>query len=169
MDRDLAATRGRGDFEPALTPDDRLELRVWLRLLVPHAHGALDQPHLPPLPRFDLMAQLDRAPGGLTMGQLSRRLMVSNGNVTGLIDRLLGEGLVARRPAPDDRRAQMVRLTAKGKRAFDRMTPAHQAWIEELFAGLGRREMAKLHDGLGRMKISLAGNGTETDDGKRKE
>ena len=73
------------------------------------------------LPRFDLMAQLERNPQGLKMGELSRRLMVTGGNVTGLTDQLVAEGLVERRPIPGDRRAYAVRLTAKGKRAFDAM------------------------------------------------
>ncbi len=65
------------------------------------------------LPRFDLMAQLERNPQGLKMGELSRRLMVTGGNVTGLTDQLVGEGLVERRPIPGDRRAYAVRLTPR--------------------------------------------------------
>ena len=161
MDHELPDHGEGHDFETALTNDDRLELRVWLRLLTcatmidGHVRSRLRRDFGTTLPRFDLMAQLDRAPDGLTMGELSRRLMVSNGNVTGLIDRLVGEGMVLRRRSPDDRRSQIVRLSDAGKRAFDRMTPAHQAWIEELLAGLGRREMADLHEGLGAMKTSL--------------
>lgn len=165
MDREFPEPDERRDFETALTNDDRLELRVWLRLLTctnmidGHVRSRLRRDFGTTLPRFDLMAQLDRAPDGLTMGELSRRLMVSNGNVTGLIDRLVGEGLVLRRRAPGDRRSQIVRLTDEGKRAFDRMTPAHQAWVEELLAGLGRREMADLYEGLGAMKASLVAFG----------
>lgn len=175
MDRNVAETGASPDLETALTTDDRLELRVWLRLLTcttlldGHVRSRLRREFDTTLPRFDLMAQLDRAPDGLTMGALSRRLMVSNGNVTGLIDRLVGEGLVARRPAPGDRRAQVVRLTARGRRAFDRMTPAHQSWVEDLLGGLDRRQMAALYEGLGQLKSSLVANGAgDTNNGKRR-
>ena len=152
----------RGDFESALAGDAGLELRVWLRLLTcstlieRQVRRRLRAEFDITLPRFDLLAQLDRAPEGLTMGTLSRRLMVTNGNVTGLIDRLVAEGLVERQPAPGDRRAQLVRLTRAGKRAFDRMTPAHAAWIHELFAGLDRAALTNLFDSLARLKTSLA-------------
>jgi DNA-binding MarR family transcriptional regulator len=175
VDREVAETSASPDLETALTTDDRLELRVWLRLLTcttlldGHVRSRLRREFDTTLPRFDLMAQLDRAPDGLTMGALSRRLMVSNGNVTGLIDRLVGEGLVARRPAPGDRRAQVVRLTARGRRAFDRMTPAHQSWVEDLLGGLDRRQMAALYEGLGQLKSSLVANGAgDTNNGKRR-
>jgi DNA-binding MarR family transcriptional regulator len=89
------------------------------------------------------------------MGELSNRLMVSNGNVTGLTERLVSEGLVARLPSPRDRRESRVKLTAQGKRVFDRMTPVHERWIDELFAGLARAEMAQLLELLGKLKSSL--------------
>ncbi len=151
-----------GDFETAVTTGDRLELRVWLRLLTcanlieGGVRRRLRAEFDTTLARFDLMAQLDRAPGGLTMGALSRRLMVSNGNVTGLIDRLLAEGLVARGPAPGDRRALMVKLTPVGKRAFDAITPAHADWIDDMFGGLDRGDMTRLLELLGQLKHSLA-------------
>ena len=91
------------------------------------------------LPRFDLMAQLDKAPNGMTLGELSQRMMVSNGNVTGLAERLVEQGLLDRRAAPNDRRAQIVSLTAEGRRAFRAMARTHEDWIAELFAGLSRR------------------------------
>ncbi len=168
MDREFPEPGEGRDFETALTNDDRLELRVWLRLLTcanmidSHVRQHLRREFGTTLPRFDIMAQLDRAPDGLTMGELSRRLMVSNGNVTGLVGRLVGEGMVERRRAPGDRRSQIVRLTAEGARVFDRMAPAHQAWIEELLAGLDRGEMMDIYDGLGAMKTSLAASGEKT-------
>ncbi|MDJ0949715.1 MAG: MarR family transcriptional regulator [Alphaproteobacteria bacterium] len=152
----------QGDFETGLNADDQLELRVWLRLLTcanlieRNVRQNLRETFDTTLPRFDLMAQLDRAPDGLTMGALSRRMMVTNGNVTGLIDRLVTEGLVERRPAPGDRRAQVVRLTRAGKRAFDGMTPAHADWINEMFKGLGRQDMTALLRLLAKLKQSLA-------------
>lgn len=151
-----------GDFETAVTKDDRIELRVWLRLLTcanlieGEVRRKLRADFDTTLPRFDLLAQLDRAPEGLTMGALSRRLMVSNGNVTGLIDRAVADGLVERRPAPGDRRAQLVRLTRAGKRAFDAMTPAHAGWVNQMLGGVGRADMAALLDLLGTLKQSLA-------------
>lgn len=180
--RDRAMTRLRetglvdgDDYETALTTDDGLELRVWLRLLTcanlierrvrQNLRVAFDTT----LPRFDLLAQLDRAPDGLTMGDLSRRLMVSNGNVTGLIDRLVSEGLVARHPAPGDRRAQLVRLTAAGKRAFDAMTPAHAGWIDDMLSGLDRADMTALFDLLARLKTSLTAEAGTDSEGTRLE
>ena len=100
-----AAAPAPRDRETALTKDDRLDLRVWFRLLTcatlieRSVRQGLREEFGITLPKFDLLSQLDRAEEGLTMGELSRRLMVTNGNVTGLIDRLVTEGLVARQPA----------------------------------------------------------------------
>lgn len=149
------------DYETGLTENDRLDLRVWLRLLTcsnlmeRSIRQTMREQFDTTLPRFDILSQLDRASDGLTMGELSRRLMVSNGNVTGLIDRLVGEGLVVREPAPHDRRAQLVRLTKGGKKAFADMVPAHAALVKEHFAGLSRDELIALHDLLGHLKDSL--------------
>lgn len=170
MDRDAApitpapiapAATDPVDFESGITEHDRLDLKVWLRLLtcsnlVERAlrQGLREQFDIT-LPRFDIMSQLARAPEGLTMGELSRRLMVSNGNVTGLIDRLVGEGLVDRRPAAHDRRAQMVRLTEAGASAFRDMVPAHAGLVKQLFQGVDRRDLGELHTLLGHLKESL--------------
>ena len=156
----LPLVRG-GDLESSLAGDDKLELKVWLRLLTCSAmierevRTRLRAQFDITLPRFDLLAQLDRAPAGLTMGELSSRLMVSNGNVTGLAERLAQEGLISREAPANDRRTQLVKLTPAGKRAFDAMTPQHETWIDALFAGLTRDEMATLLDLLGRRKASL--------------
>jgi DNA-binding MarR family transcriptional regulator len=161
MANDIGLLPDRRDRESGLARDDKLELRVWLRLLTcanlveGQVRNGLRETFDITLPRFDLLAQLDRAPDGLTMGELSNRLMVSNGNVTGLTERLVSEGLVARQPSPRDRRESRVKLTAQGKRVFDRMTPVHERWIDELFAGLTRAEMAQLLDLLGKLKSSL--------------
>lgn len=158
-----------GDFETSLGKSDRLDLRVWLRLLTctslieGQVRRGLRETFGITLPRFDLMAQLDRAPDGLTMGELSRRLMVTNGNVTGLIERLVGEGLVERQPAPDDRRAQVVRLTPAGQRALVEMLPRHHAWIEDAFAGLDDSDKRHLLDILGRLKRSINETGPTAD------
>jgi DNA-binding MarR family transcriptional regulator len=86
------------------------------------------------LPKFDVMAALARREGGMTMTEVSRFLMVSNGNVTGLIDRLVAEGLVMRMANEQDRRATFVRLTRKGLRLFDTMAVAHERWVDEILA-----------------------------------
>ena len=158
-----------GDFETGVTAEDRVELRVWLRLLTcstlieREVRQRLREEFDTTLPRFDLMAQLDRSPDGLTMGALSRRLMVSNGNVTGLIDRLVAERLVARRPTPGDRRAQLVAMTPAGKRAFNGMTPAHADWINDMLGGLTRDDMRTLLRVLGKLKDTMAnGEGKAT-------
>src|SRR3546814_15731390 len=88
------------------------------------------------LPRFDLLAQLDRSPDGLSMGELSARMMVSNGNITGLTDHLVEEGLVKRTPSARDRRSSHVSLTPAGKKAFDAMTPEHEQRGDDMMAGL---------------------------------
>lgn len=150
------------DYETDLTNDDRLDLRTWLRLMTctnmieGEIRRRMQDEFDITLARFDLLAQLDRAGRGLTMGELSRRLMVTNGNVTALIDRLVGEHLVARRSDPEDRRAQIVELTVEGRRSFDRMSAAHANWITEQFSELGRKELEALYHSLGKLKTSLA-------------
>ncbi len=104
------------------------------------------------LPRFDLMAQLERAPEGLRMNELSRRLMVTGGNVTTITDQLEREALVERVEVPGDRRAYLVRLTAKGRRQFNAMALAHEAWIVQAFHGLSEAEARQLHALLGKVK-----------------
>jgi DNA-binding MarR family transcriptional regulator len=149
------------DRESSVGGDDRLELRLWLRLLTcshlieTEVRQRLRERFATTLPRFDLLAQLDRAPKGLTMGELSSRLMVSNGNVTGLTEALVRDGLVSRVPEPEDRRSLRIRLTPAGKRAFDTMTPVHEQWIDTMMQGLSRAEMAHLIELLGKLKQSL--------------
>ena len=155
------AIAGSTDRESALARDDKLELKVWLRLLTcanlieTRVRAGLREAFDITLPRFDVLAQLDRAPDGLTMSELSSHLMVSNGNITGLVDRLVGEGLISRLPAPDDRRRSRVKLTAAGKRVFDAMTPVHERWVDDLLAGLSRGEMADLLALLAKLKRSI--------------
>lgn len=145
-------------------PDTRPALRTWLRLLActniieGRVRGALREQFGTTLPRFDLLAQLDAAatdaPAGITMSELSRRLMVTNGNLTGLVDRLAREGLVARAVSAPDRRAQMISLTTAGKRALDAMTPVHATWIGDMFEGLSEPERGQLYRLLGKLKHS---------------
>lgn len=137
------------------------DVRLWLRLLACSAsierqvRRGLRRDFDTTLPRFDLMAQLYRAPEGLSMGELSERMMVTNGNVTGLAERLVQEGLVRRTPAADDRRRQTVALTPAGIAAFRRMTPAHAGWIEGMLAGLSGKEKQELLGLLARLKRSV--------------
>jgi DNA-binding MarR family transcriptional regulator len=137
------------------------ELRLWLRLLTcatlieSEIRRRLRAEFGTTLPRFDLLAQLQRAGAGLTLGEVSRRMMVSNGNVTGLAARLEAEGLIERRSGPADRRTQTLRLTARGRREFQRQSAAHEGWIAELFAGLAPADRTALHALLGRTKSSL--------------
>jgi DNA-binding MarR family transcriptional regulator len=154
-------TLATADRESSIARGDKMELRVWLRLLTcsnlieTRVRAGLRERFDVTLPRFDVLAQLDRAPNGLSMGELSERLMVSNGNVTGLIDRLVAEELVARLPSPEDRRQSRVKLTAAGKRAFDEMTPAHERWVDDLLAGMSRGDMAQLLELLAKLKQSV--------------
>ena len=157
-----AKENARPDFEVALKSDEKLELRLWLRLLTcaniieAEVRRRLRQEFDTTLPRFDVLAQLDRNVLGLTMGELSGRLMVSNGNITGLIDRLVTEGLVARANRPEDRRTVRVTLTDKGRESFRRMTPEHAGWIDGLLAGLDRQDKTTLYELLAKLKASTA-------------
>src|SRR5262249_4803916 len=140
--------------------DHEAELRLWLRLLTcstlieAEIRRRLREVFGVTLPRFDLMAQLDRAPSGMTLGELSQRMMVSNGNVTGLVDRLLAQGLVDRKPSPTDRRAQIVSLTAEGRKSFRAMARTNGNWIGEMFSELSPSEIDELMRLLGKAKTS---------------
>jgi DNA-binding MarR family transcriptional regulator len=101
------------------------------------------------------MAQLERHPEGLRMGELSKRLMVTGGNVTGITDQLVREGLVTRAAPPDDRRAFVVRLTPAGRRQFLRMAESHEAWVVKLVAGLAAPERRQLFELLAKLKRSV--------------
>jgi DNA-binding MarR family transcriptional regulator len=142
-------------------PDDhKAELRLWLRLFTcktlieGEVRRRLRENFAVTLPRFDLMAQLDRAAEGMTLGQLSQRMMVSNGNVTGLVERLVAAGLVDRRSSEKDRRAQIVSLTAEGRRVFRAMARANAEWIGEMFGGLSQADVDELMRLLARTKAS---------------
>jgi len=167
-------TPSGSDPESRLNEADHAALKLWLRLLTcttlieRRIRAGLHRQFKMTLARFDLMAQLERAPEGLKMGELSRRLMVTGGNVTGLTDQLVAEGLVERNGIPGDRRAYAVRLTAKGKRAFDAMAAEHERWIIKLLSGLPAADRERLHALLGRMKAVLGESAVgHTEDGKR--
>jgi DNA-binding MarR family transcriptional regulator len=149
------------DMEMSTGADSHMGLRLWLRLLTTtnlvqtELRRRLRVEFDTTLPRFDLMAQLERHPEGLRMTELSRRLMVTGGNVTGITDQLEKEGLVTRDTDPEDRRSTAVRLTPEGRAAFDRMAAAHEQWVVEMFGGLSLDEKAKMHDRLGKLKQHL--------------
>lgn len=149
------------DLETALagTPDGHKEdLRLWLRMLSStnlieaEIRRRLRERFGTTLPRFDLLAQLDREPDGLTLGEISRRMMVSNGNVTALAASLVADGLVERRAHATDRRAQFLCLTPHGRFIFGRQSAAHERWIAELLGGVSRGDRASLHRLLGIVK-----------------
>jgi DNA-binding MarR family transcriptional regulator len=141
---------------------DRDALRLWLRLfscttlMERHLDRALKREFGSSLPRFDLLAQLHRAPKGLRMGELSEHTLTTGGNVTWLVRALEAEGHVARRVAVDDRRATVVRLTAAGRRHFARMAHAHEQWVATLFRTLSVNERGALHTMLGQVKSQFA-------------
>ncbi|WP_337689794.1 MarR family winged helix-turn-helix transcriptional regulator [Mycetohabitans sp. B46] len=150
-----------GDLELRSGASSHMGLRLWLRLLTTTnlvqtaLRKRLRAEFDTTLPRFDLMAQLERHPDGLKMSELSRRLMVTGGNVTGITDQLEKEGLVTRTEDPNDRRAYTVRLTPSGRTLFDRMAVAHEQWIVELLGGLDLDEKARVHQKLGKLKSHL--------------
>ncbi len=152
---------GALDHESRLRDGDHDALRLWLRLLTctnlieAQIRADLRNFAQSTLPRFDLMAQLYRHPEGLKMGELSRRLMVTGGNVTGIADQLVKEGLVQRETHSEDRRAFLLKLTAAGRKAFARMAAQHEEWVVGLFGGLADIERETLYQLLGRLKSTL--------------
>ena len=161
MPPELATDPATVDFETRATADDHMALRLWLRLLAcsnlieAPLRTRLREQFECSLPRFDLMAQLDRHPKGLKMRELSRRLMVTGGNVTGLTDKLVEDGFVERRDDPTDRRAYTVLLTPAGKKFFRQMAEAHEGWVVQLFERLPPAKKTQLFALLGELKQSL--------------
>ena len=159
MNRRMALVQA--DVETRVTAEDHAALRLWLRLLATtnliegRVRRLLQEHFATTLPRFDLMSQLERVPQGLKMGELSRRLMVTGGNVTGITDLLEREGLVTRVTDRADRRAFRVRLTAAGRRAFRSMAEAHERWTVEAVGVLHKAEIAQLNELLGRLKAHV--------------
>jgi DNA-binding MarR family transcriptional regulator len=136
--------------EPGITQDSKERLRLWIRLLrasrtiESELRDRLKKEFDTTLPRFDVMAALYRCPEGMLMSDLSRFLLVSNGNVTGIVDRLVSEGLVSRSRRNGDRRTSMVRLTEAGAEQFCTMAQAHEGWIGELLGGVGVDDTRRL-------------------------
>ncbi|VCU70814.1 transcriptional repressor MprA [Pigmentiphaga humi] len=149
------------DLEARLTEDHHQSLVLWLRMLScttrieSEIRSRLRSQFDITLPRFDLMAQLERHPEGLRMGELSQRMMVTGGNVTGITDQLEQERLVLREPSPEDRRSFVVKLTPAGRKAFVKMAAVHEQWIVELFSGLPAESKDALMELLSLLKMRL--------------
>jgi DNA-binding MarR family transcriptional regulator len=150
-------------MESRMTDEHPQALKLWLRLLACTTRmegvvrNRLRSEFGTTLPRFDLLAQLEREPHGLTMGELSQRLMVTGGNITGITDQLEAEGLVRRAPHPTDRRAWAVRLTPDGRRQFRRMAAVHEQWVIDLLSGWTAEEKGQVYALLERLKRHVAG------------
>ena len=166
MTRSVTNSAKDGRSEEACSTKELL--RLWLRALTftnmveQRVRTRLRVEFDVTLPPFDLMAALYDAPEeGLSMGEVSRRLKVSNGNVTGIVERLKKEGLIQRRTKPDDRRSQLVRLTDSGRTTFEEMAEAHERWVASMLSGLNEEEVEQLKYLLGKGKRSVS-----TSDGK---
>jgi DNA-binding MarR family transcriptional regulator len=149
-------------LEARVEDEHHLALKLWLRLLATSTQieiairGRLRERFGISLARFDYLAQLHRHADGLRMNLLTKNLMVTGGSVTGLTDELEKEGLVSRDADPDDRRSVRVRLTAAGRRTFERMAEEHEGWVIELLGVLGSTQKQDLYDQLGRLRLHLA-------------
>ena len=140
-----------GIADPATS---KARLRLWLKLLkaTKHIEGELREnlrvTFDTTLPRFDVMAALYRSEPGLKMSELSSVLRVSNGNVTGIVDRLVDDAIIVRVPVDNDRRATTVRLTKSGRQQFAVMAASHEAWVDSLLEGVGLSEAQEMTDQL---------------------
>jgi len=141
--------------------DHGAELRLWLRLLTcstlveAEVRRRLREEFDCTLPRFDLMAQLERASDGMVLGEVSKRMMVSPGNITVLVERLVESGHISRTVSPTDRRAQVIALTPFGRAEFEKMAAVHADWIARLFEGLAPKDGEALMEKLGKLKRSV--------------
>jgi DNA-binding MarR family transcriptional regulator len=126
--------------------DSKARLRLWIRLLratrivEAQTRELFKERFNVTVPRFDVLAALYRKPEGMLMSEISRFLLVSNGNVTGIVDRLVSDGFVVRSQRNGDRRTSFVRLTTAGRAAFAEMSAAHEGWIDRLFGAVSERE-----------------------------
>ena len=153
------------DRQDDVSTDIQLDLRTWLKLLTcttlisAELRRQLREQFDFTLPRFDMLAQLDREPGGLVLTELSKRLMVSPGNVTPIMNRLLEEGYITRSTSSLDRRVQIVCLTAEGRKKFRRMAKKHGQWVNAMMGGLEIEERRSLSGLLDRLKTNLRDSG----------
>ncbi len=142
--------------------EERVSLRLWLRLLSctmvieKSLQQRLKVHFSSTLPRFDVLAALDRNPDGMTMGELSRVLLVSNGNITGLVQLLCRQGFLTLEPLATDRRSSVARLSENGVQHFAEMATTHHQWVEEMLSGLGTEKREALYELLGEVKRSIS-------------
>jgi DNA-binding MarR family transcriptional regulator len=142
-------------------PASKARLRLWLRLLKlsRRIEGELRENlrtgHGTTLPRFDVMAALHRAEHGMKMSELSGALRVSNGNVTGIVDRLVDDGFAVRSAVEGDRRASRISLTDRGRRVFDEQAREHEGWIDALLKGVGPEDAAGLSEQLRQLAVQI--------------
>ncbi|MBL0372823.1 MarR family transcriptional regulator [Rhizobium sp. KVB221] len=138
------------------------ELRLWLRMLSTtklisqEVRRRLRTEFGATLPQFDLLAQLDREKNGLRLGELSKRTMVTNGNVTGLVERLEGEGLIVRETPDGDRRVTVAKLTPRGEEVFTSMAKAHEGWLRDMMADVDPAHIAELLEDMHLVKLSIS-------------
>ena len=148
-------------------PVSKQRLRLWIRLLraaraiEAELRERLRKDFAVTLPQFDVMAALARKEGGMSMTELSRMLMVSNGNVTGIIDRLTVEKLVLRQAPANDRRSYIVRLTPKGASQFSVIAKAHEGWVDELLTGIGAADAEALIQQLDGLTTRVRSGGAQ--------
>ncbi len=142
-----------------MSADGRLALSVWVRLLKTHGLVLRELRRRArerlTLPQFDVLVQLHRRPHGMTPGGLTRELLVTAGNVTGIVERLARQGLVERRPVPEDRRTVRVRLTPRGRRLMVRAIPRHRREVASVLRRVGPAELSRLRDLLGGVNRAL--------------
>ncbi len=149
------------DMEARVIAQDHATLRLWLRMLTctqlieKQVRQGLREHFATTLPRFDLMAQIERAPQGMTMTALSARMMVTGGNITAIVNQLESEQLVERIAVANDKRTTLIRLTALGRRSFNTMAAEHEEWIVAAMGGLNKTEVNQLHGLLGKIKQHL--------------
>jgi DNA-binding MarR family transcriptional regulator len=161
---DRAPLRPGAQSSPVAADEQRQqeEVRLWLRLLSltnmveSEVRQRLRRRFGVTLPRFDVMAQLARSPDGMSLSELSTRMMVSNGNITGLVDTLVSSGHVERRTDAQDKRARIVRLTPLGRRSFMKMAAEHKSWISQLFRDVSAADLATLSRLAEKTKASVA-------------
>ena len=165
--------RGVASPRPSLRPvvaegetRQQEEIRLWLRLLSltnmieGEVRQRLRRRFDVTLPRFDVMAQLARSPDGMSLSELSKRMMVSNGNITGLVETLVVSGHVERRTDSEDKRARVVRLTPLGCRFFAKTAAEHKTWISQMLREVSAADIAALSRLIEKTKASvLKGNG----------
>jgi DNA-binding MarR family transcriptional regulator len=157
----LTAPSSRTDSDDHHSDDHKQELRIWLRLFASttlienEIRSRLREHFAFTLPRFDLLAQLDRAHDGLSLGEISRRLMVSAANITAIVEKLVEDGYITRSQSQVDRRTQIIRMTHAGRSAFRTMATAHSEWITEFLSDFSPEDLVQLNAVLTQLKHTV--------------